>query len=243
MKRIGVIGAGRIGLPVIAFLRESPAYSLVSVLVRSERHDAEWPFVTDVTAFFANEFDLIIETAGPAALREHGVQALAQADVWSVSACALADAGFRRLLESIGVENGHRLRLVSGSISGLDGVAAIAAADPSARLRLFAKRPRGGDRSETLFSGALSAGARAYPNEVNFAVAAALAGSGMEEAILELSDSGPDGSHALGFHLESSIGAIDSTVTLEPLASDRLHPVAASLIAGLKRETQTIWAG
>ena len=87
--------------------------------------------------------DLIVEAAGPAALAEHGARALAVADVWTVSGAALADPRLYEELEAAGRRSGHRLRLLSGAIAGLDGIA-MAFADPDATLKLEVDLPAGG---------------------------------------------------------------------------------------------------
>lgn len=237
------MGAGRIASPVIAFLRRDAHFALECVLARQARSDLDYPYATAANDFFARRFDLIIEAAGPEALRAHGVAALRSADVWSVSAGALVDDEFRRRLEATGVERGHRLRLVSGSASGLDGASAIAASAPDVRLNLFAARPGLAGMPGAAFAGPLRDAARAYPNDVNFAVAAAIAAGGIDNAIIELRDTGIGGAHELGFQARDGFGEIESRARFKPLSDGALHPVAASLIAALRRETQTIWAG
>ena len=243
MKRVGVIGAGRIAAPVIAFLQRDPHFALTGVLARRARSDLDYPYETQADDFFARDFDLIVEAAGPSALRAYGAAALRIADVWSVSAGALVDNDFRRRLEAIGAESGHRLRLVSGSVSGLDGASAIAASAPAVELNLFATRPNLSETSGVAFAGSLRDAARAYPNDVNFAVATAIAAGGLDNAVIELKDSGIGGAHELGFQARDGFGEIESRVRFNPLSDGALHPVAASLIAALRRETQTIWAG
>ena len=99
------------------------------VLARSARTVEGVDVGDDPDAFFDQAVDLVIEAAGPDAVRTHGVAALRRADVWSVSGTALADPTLFADLEENGAESGHRLRLVPGAIAGLDGVAALSVAD------------------------------------------------------------------------------------------------------------------
>ncbi|MFX6201753.1 hypothetical protein ABTF50_20350, partial [Acinetobacter baumannii] len=75
-KRINVIGAGRIGRPVLAYLRTAPAWRLGLCLVRDASRAGEPEATADPERFFAEPADLIIEAAGPEALRLHGARAL-----------------------------------------------------------------------------------------------------------------------------------------------------------------------
>ncbi|MBN8941945.1 MAG: DUF108 domain-containing protein [Rhizobiales bacterium] len=241
-RRIHVIGAGRIGRPVLAFLRTAPAWRLGLCLVRDANRAGEPEATADAERFFAEPADLIIEAAGPEALRRHGARALASADVWTVSASALADPGLFAGLEAAGRAHGHRLRLLPGALGGLDGVAA-ASVDPDARLQVTASRPGMTGIAGEVFAGRLDEAVRRYPNEINIAVAAALAGPGVARASVRLDDPGPDGAHILGLSVDSRFGRFSAVAEIEPDPAKRMHPVAACIIAALERETATIWAG
>ncbi|MGE3925501.1 MAG: hypothetical protein AB7G13_21415, partial [Lautropia sp.] len=136
-RRVGVVGCGRIARPIISALEagELPAWLLGAVLARTARTLGRIRVTGDIDAFLGAGHDLIIEAAGPAVLATHGVRLLEHADVWSVSAAALADPALQAALEATGQRTGHRLRLVPGAIAGLDGVA-MAALDPDVRLDL-----------------------------------------------------------------------------------------------------------
>jgi aspartate dehydrogenase len=239
-RRVNVIGAGRIATPVLAFLRESPDWRLGLCLVRGVSAAPE--ATADVDCFFSDPADLIIEVAGPAALLMHGARALALADVWTVSAGALADRDAFDRLDMVGRAHGHRLRLLSGAIGGLDGVAA-ASVDPQARLHVTAARPGMAGNPGQAYSGPLAEAAERFPHEVNIAVAAALAGPGIARTSVTLLDPGEGGAHVLSLSVESRFGRFEAVHTIEADPAKRIHPVAASIIAALKRESQTIRAG
>jgi aspartate dehydrogenase len=189
--------------------------------------------------FFEQKFDVIVEAAGPQALAEHGVRALGIADVWTVSGTALADAQLFEELQKAGASSGHRLRLVSGAIAGLDGVAA-AAVDPSMQLDLSIDLAPGDAPAGTVFTGTVREAAKRYPDSVNVAVAAALAGPGLDRARIAVTNpTGPR--HRLALRAQSRFGALGAWT--EPRLAPDAHPVAASLIAALRRELQTVWAG
>jgi aspartate dehydrogenase len=205
-------------------------WEIAGVLTRSLSPDS----------FFLNAYDLIIEAAGPAALAMHGARALAIADVWTVSGTALADERLFRDLESMARNSGHRLRLVSGAIAGLDGIAA-AAIDPSMRLSLSIDLPPTDARHGASFKGTVREAAQRFPDGVNVAVAAALAGPGLDQVEIEVSNPGRVERHRLALTAESRFGSLAAWV--EPRLAPGSHPVAACLVAALRRELQAIWAG
>lgn len=241
-RRLGLIGCGRIGQPVVDAWQAGalPGWQVAGVLVRTPRGTACAGWTTEADAFFAQPYDLILETAGPQALARHGTRALAASDVWSVSAAALADADLHAALATAGHAAGHRLRLVSGAIAGLDGVA-MAAVDPQADLQLDIDLPPGPEPAGAVFAGPVREGALRFPNQLNVAVAAALAGPGLDRARLVVRRPGPVPAHRLALHAAGRFGTVEAAVV--PRVGPGVHPVAASLIANLRRELQVVWAG
>lgn len=236
--RVKLVGLGRIGRPVAAFLRDADGFDLDAVLVRdASRHGDGLPVTADADAFFATGCDLVIDAAGPRALAAWGERALRLADVWSIGAAALADDALRARLEETGRRAGHCLRLLPGAVAGLDGVAA-AAAQAGARVRLSMARPGAGAG----FEGTAREAAHAFPDETNIAVAAALAGIGLDATRVRLAEP-EEGGHRLRLDVEASYGRLDVEVALKPLSADTLHPVAASIIAALRREREVIRVG
>lgn len=236
MRRVGIIGAGRIATPVIAELATGaiPGWTLAGVLARSARTVAGVPVEADPGRFFGGRFDLIVEAAGPEALRFHALAALARADVWSVGAAALADPVFRAAVEDAGREHGHRVRLIA-PFPAIE-VASLAA---SGDLAITVSR-----RSATTglrFAGAVEDAARQLPDETNFAVAAALAGPGLSRTRIGIVDAGPEGEHRLTVTGAAPHGTYGAAATFPQPGGGALHPVAAALIAALKREAAVIW--
>lgn len=235
VKNVGVIGAGRIAGPVIEFLQSSQDWTLERVLVRSGR---PIPLATTEPAeFFSGGLDLVIDAAGPGALAAHGERALAVCDLWSIGAAALVDDDLRRRLVEAGQRSGTRLRLLSGAIAGLDGMAA--AAEAGATLSVHVRHPAGQARGAG--SGTLRQVAGRFPDEVNFAVAAALAGPGIEATRVEMS--AEDAAHRLAIEAECGFGRVRCQSEFAQPAAWSLHPVSASIIAALRREKRVIWAG
>lgn len=241
-RRLGLIGCGRIATPIIDSWNNGglPGWTITGVLARGIHSVGALRSTDDADAFFAAPYDLIVETAGPLALAAHGARALAVADVWTVSAAALADASLLSALQTAGRQAGHRLRVVPGAIAGLDGVA-MASVDPDAALQLDIDLMPGEGLRRLVFSGTVREAAARYPNSVNVAAAAALAGPGMDRAQIQVSYPGAVPRHQLALVASSRYGTVRAS--LEPLVGAGVHPVAASLIAALRRELQTVWVG
>ncbi len=242
MRRLGLIGHGRIAAPVLEAWRRGalPGWQVCSVLVRQPRADDDPLFTTGLEAFMATRPERVVELAGPTALATVGEAVLRQAELWTISAAALADAALHQRLEAAARAGGHRLRILPGAFAGLDGVAASAVA-PNHRLSLQIDLPPGPGPAQTRFSGTVREAARRYPNAVNVAVAAALAGPGLDATQVEVRHPGPVAKHRLALQADSAAGQLRVEVT--PDLGQGVHPVASSVIAALQRETQVVWVG
>lgn len=245
VTRIGIIGAGRIAQAIMASIRngEAGACDVSAVLARRnvERSDLEPLLTTDREAFLATRPDLIVEAAGPAALAEHGVAAIAVTDIWSISAMALADPDFAATVEAAGKRSGHRLRLVGGAVAGLDA-AAIAARDPNAKIRFEAITDGASDGPPDFEGSAREAVAKLHG--VNVVAAAALAGTGLDATTLKFFDRKPGARRYFNIHIESTVGIymMSSSPNLSPTLG-ATAVVAASVITALVQAQQTVWAG
>ena len=214
--------------------------------------------MTDPAAFLARDRDLIIECAGPAALARHGAAALRCADVWTSSAAALADSVLADALAAAGQGSGHRLRVLAGAIAGLDGIATIAT-DPAATLQLSIDLPPAsvslsasvsasasasasacGDET-VVDSGSVRAVALRHPDLVNVAVAAALAGPGLDRSRLQLLRP-PPGRHRLRVDAQGRTGRMRLDLDLSPVMPGR-HPVAMAIIAAMRQAVEPVYAG
>ena len=242
VRRLGLIGCGGIAMPVIEAWRSGglPGWEIAGVLARHARTIGPLQATDVADAFFALPLDLVIDTAGPQALAAHGVRALAVADVWTVGAAALADAALLRALEHAGRQAGHRLRVMPGAIAGLDGVA-MAAVDPLAVLQLDIDLMPSAQSPGRVFSGSVREAAVRFPHHVNVAVAAALAGPGLDASRIDVHQPGAVPVHRLGLTATSCYGTVRAAV--EPRVGLGVHPVAACIVAALRRELATVWVG
>ncbi len=240
--RFALIGHGRIGAAVVQAWQGGalPGWQLAGVLVRQLPAGAPPWLVADRGALLARAPDVIVEAAGPAALADHAEAALAVADVWTVSPAALADAGLAARIERAGAASGHRLRVLPGAMAGLDGVA-MGAVDPAARLTLEVELRPDGQPAALLFEGSVREAARRFPDSVNVAAAAALAGPGLDAARIRVSRPGPVPSNRLALQSDGAFGTVQAQVV--PRVAPGVHPVAACIVAALRRQRSVIWVG
>jgi aspartate dehydrogenase len=241
-RRLGLVGCGRIGGPVLAACEGGrlPGWEVCSVLVRRADTIRGPLFLTDLAAFLATKPDLVVEVAGPSALASVADRVLRCADLWTISGAALADEALMMTLEAVGRQSSHRLRVLAGAFAGLDGVAAATAA-PGTMLKLSIELLPGPAPAECCFSGSVREAAQRFPNAVNVAVAAALAGPGLDATQVVVRHPGPVARNRLALHAESAAGTLH--VEVEPELGQGVHPVACSVIASLRREMQVIWVG
>ncbi|MCB1430938.1 MAG: DUF108 domain-containing protein [Alphaproteobacteria bacterium] len=225
MPVVSIIGNGRIARPIRGRLDDAPGWALGRVLVRRDAPDIAGA-VTGEDAFFSYPADLIIDAAGPAALRQHGLRCLAHADLWTIGTAALADDGFRQELEAEASRHDRQVRLFSNG---------LAAPLPRAEhLYITIRRPGLDDP----WSGPLRDAVLRHPDELNSAVAAALAGPGVDKTRVTLEDSGPGGEHALYAEGTTSCGRWKRSVHFISPDASMIHPVSAQILEALRREIQ-----
>ncbi len=245
MPRLGIIGAGRIARTVIDAVLNGGAgdWQLVGVLARQAgaRDGIGAPVEDNISDFLRHKPDLIVEMAGPAALREHGVAALRASDLWSISGMALADGEFMQALESAGRLTHHRVRLLPGAISGLDGVAA-AAVDPAVQVRIRAATANDAPDAKPEFVGSAQDVLGRYSG-INVIAAIAVAGAGLEQTRVEYLPAQPGVRRRFTVTSESQYGRFSATSEPVTTKENGTRTVSASVIAALARETQVIWAG
>lgn len=244
-RRVGFIGRGRLAAGVARAIADGgvPGWEVGAALARDGRERAfPGPVLTDRAAFFGSGLDLIIEAGGPQALVEFGPAALAAADLWTISASALADPAFYERMERIGAETGHRLRLVAGAFGGMDAVAALATL-PGTTVT-FAATWTGDDASKPAVRETASAREIVSRHRgVNALAAAAIAGVGLDATRIDYAGEGPGGLRVLAVEATGPGGtyAGRSTPTVDPQAGAQM--VVGSLVAALRNETRVIWCG
>ncbi len=245
--RIGLIGCGAIGRALLDAADRgglAPEQRIVAVLVRRQRPSPSGVLVTtDPTGFLAEQPAAVIEVAGHDAVRAHGVACLAAgADLVVTSVGALADDALRSELEEAARRAGRRVIVASAGIGALDILAGAAQGGlerVTVTVRKDASAWRGtaaesridlGDLREpaVLFDGPVREGALAYPQNVNIAAAAALAGLGLDRTRLVIVADPTVGDHVVTIDAEGAFGRFSFREEVRPTAE---NPKTGRLVA------------
>jgi aspartate dehydrogenase len=245
-RRVGLIGCGTIGRPVARALLAGRAgrHSLATVLARTARQLDGFPVIADVDAFLRGQYDLVIETGGPEAFRALVPAALERSEVWAVSPIPLADPALEGDIRRIAAATGHALRIAPGALAAFDGIA-TAVAGGLERLDVFVDLGAGdAPAPELLFEGTARAVGQRFSEGVNVAIAAALAGPGLDATHVRVMRP-PRGTigRTMGFTVRSRAGTFELTARPRVAPAEDIHTVAASLIAMLRHETAGIVVG
>lgn len=219
---ITLIGRGRIGTQVAEALRDLPGYRLSAVLGRDARD--------------LSPADLVIDTAGPQALRRFGADALRVGELWTVGAAALIDPALREDLWTLARDTGHRLRLFTGWING------PALCPPSVPARLYIRQsaPDLLDRPGVVFNGPLAEAASRFPDHLNTAFATALCGPGIENTRITLWSTPQGGPHRIAARFTMPGQTIRSDIRFDRPGP---HPVASAIVAALARRSDPVRLG
>lgn len=244
MKNIGIIGCGRIGGPVIKAIQSGQAgdYTLGAVLTRNQQQLDHILTIVDPDVFFSQSFDLVIDTGGPTSMAQHAGRILETSDLWTVNAAALADPTLYELLESTGERFGNRLRVLSGAIAGLDGVATLSI-DGDAVISTTVDVAPNIEGRKSLFKGSVREAAKLFPDSVNVAFATGLAASAVDKVQVEVIQPAEDEARTLGIKVTSQYGHCEVLTIPNVIPPEEIHTVAACIIAALRKENLVIWVG
>lgn len=223
IKHIHVIGHGKIGSDIAAYIAASKTLTLGRILTLSGHPDTN-----NIEKLLCEPADLIIEAAGPKALKETALACLARCELWSVGGATLADAGFMQKIEKLAKQSGNKLRLFAPWAYGIDTTPQSSISS----LKITMGRPGMQD-----WSGPLGKAAKLFPNEVNFAVSAAFAGPGIDRTEIVFVPLDDLGIHQIRTECETEAGVIKSSIDFN---KEGRHPTALSIIAALEQLSQPI---
>lgn len=205
MIRAALIGHGAIGRRLVAILAtRRDTVEVVGALTRGGTGATAadgTPRVASLGALLALRPDVVVECAGHAALRAHGVAVLeAGRDLLVASVGALADPALEAALAAAARASGARVLVSAGALGGLDALAAARLAGLDAVEYESTKAPaawRGTPAEALVDLDALDAprvfletdardAARRFPQNANVAAAVAIAGAGFEATRVRL---------------------------------------------------------
>jgi aspartate dehydrogenase len=240
--RIALVGCGAIGTSVLELLRGDAALKVVAVVVPADGIAAARPIAQRLapdaqpgTAVPAEGIDLVVETAGHAAIEQHVLPALARGTPCVVASVgALSAPGFAEKLEAAAVAGGTQVQLIPGAIGGIDALAAarIGGLDsvrytgrkpPHAWKGTPAEQGRDLDAlsSETvIFEGSAREAALLYPKNANVAATVSLAGLGLDRTRVRLIADPATAENVHTVEADGEFGSFELTMRNKPLAAN-----------------------
>ena len=192
MIRIGLLGCGNIG-HVIAKNRENcqivALYDQVFSRAQELAGISGGTAYSDFDSFVCAEFDYVVEAASVQAARQYGKTALARGKhLILLSVGALADPAFLSSLVETARENGCRVYVPSGAVTGLDNLKVGQIAPFSRLLLRTTKSPASlgieAPERRMIFRGKANECIKEFPRNVNVSVALSLAAG--QDADVEL---------------------------------------------------------
>lgn len=238
ITRIALVGCGAIGTSVLELLRGDPALKVVAIVVPAEGIAAAQkaaPGAQVGSAVPADGIDLVVETAGHAAIEEHVLPALARGTPCVVASVgALSATGFAEKLEAAAVAGRTQVQLIPGAIGGIDALAAarIGGLDsvrytgrkpPQAWKGTPAEQGRNLDtlaHETVIFEGSAREAALLYPKNANVAATVSLAGLGLDQTLVRLIADPATTENVHTVEAEGAFGSFALTMRNKPLAAN-----------------------
>jgi aspartate dehydrogenase len=238
ITRIALIGCGAIGTAVLDLLRDDPALRVTVVVVPAEGMAAAQKVVpgAEVTSMVpVADIDLVVETAGHAAIEEHVLPALARGTPCVVASVgALSAAGLAEKLEAAAIAGRTQVQLIPGAIGAIDALAAarIGGLDsvrytgrkpPKAWKGTPAEQGRDLDalaEATVIFEGSAREAALLYPKNANVAATVSLAGLGLDKTLVRLIADPATAENVHTVEAEGAFGSFELTMRNKPLAAN-----------------------
>ncbi|MDQ0011970.1 aspartate dehydrogenase [Variovorax boronicumulans] len=238
ITRIALVGCGAIGTAVLDLLRGDPALQVAVVVVPAEGMAAAQKAVpgAQVTSRVpVSGIDLVVETAGHAAIEEHVLPALARGTPCVVASVgALSATGLAEKLEAAAVAGRTQVQLIPGAIGGIDALAAarIGGLDsvrytgrkpPKAWKGTPAEQGRDLDaltQATVIFEGSAREAALLYPKNANVAATVSLAGLGLDKTQVRLIADPATAENVHTVEAEGAFGSFELTMRNKPLAAN-----------------------
>ncbi len=238
ITRIALVGCGAIGTAVLELLRGDPALRVTVIVVPAEGIAAAQqavPGAQVLSTVPVAGIDLVVETAGHAAIEEHVLPALTRGTPCVVASVgALSATGLAEKLEAAAVAGRTQVQLIPGAIGGIDALAAarIGGLDsvrytgrkpPKAWKGTPAEQGRDLDaltHETVIFEGSAREAALLYPKNANVAATVSLAGLGLDKTLVRLIADPATAENVHTVEAEGAFGSFALTMRNKPLAAN-----------------------
>jgi aspartate dehydrogenase len=231
MLRVALIGCGAIGSSVIELLKGDASLAVVAVVVPHEGVAAAQavlqtlaPGVQVGTAVPASGVDLVVETAGHAAIEEHVLPALRRGTPCVVASVgALSAQGLAEKLEIAAITGGTQVQLIAGAIGAIDALAAarIGGLD---NVRYTGRKPprawKGTPAEQGRDLDALTAECVIFEGSAREAATVSLAGLGLDRTQVRLIADPAVDENVHTVEAEGAFGSFELSMRNKPLAAN-----------------------
>lgn len=236
--RIALVGCGAIGTSVLQLLHGDPALKVVAVVVPADAIAAAQKAAPDAqvgSAVPADGIDLVVETAGHAAIEQHVLPALARGLPCVVASVgALSATGLAEKLEAAAVAGSTQVQLIPGAIGAIDALAAARIGGLDS-VRYTGRKPplawkgtpaeQGRDlgalaHETVIFEGSAREAALLYPKNANVAATVSLAGLGLDRTMVRLIADPATAENVHTVEAEGAFGSFELTMRNKPLAAN-----------------------
>ncbi|BEP41922.1 aspartate dehydrogenase [Variovorax sp. 375MFSha3.1] len=236
--RIALVGCGAIGTSVLELLHGDPALKVVAVVVPADAIASARKAAPDAqvgSALPAAGIDLVVETAGHAAIEQHVLPALARGTPCVVASVgALSATGFAEKLEAAAAAGKTQVQLIAGAIGAIDALAAARIGGLDS-VRYTGRKPpqawkgtpaeQGRDlgalaRETVIFEGSAREAALLYPKNANVAATVSLAGLGLDRTMVRLIADPATAENVHTVEAEGAFGSFELTMRNKPLAAN-----------------------
>ncbi|MCD7725280.1 MAG: DUF108 domain-containing protein [Clostridiales bacterium] len=184
MKRIGLLGCGKIGQNILENLSSTENVEITFIQDPFYKMQSEYPVLAKPDKSILEQTDLVIESAMSDVLKENADMILQYCDMMVFSVTAFADAQFYYHVQSLLEQYYHRIYLPHGAILGIDGIADGKEVIEEVCIETV-KNPKSLGRKDTertiLYEGSCREACKLYPRNVNVHATIALAGIGFDK--------------------------------------------------------------
>ncbi len=184
-RKIGILGAGKIGVAIHDALAEIEGVELAYMLAGRRKPEGvpEALILTEMAQALEQEVDLVIEVAVPDLIHDHGAAILAKSDLCAFSCTALARPETEQAVRAASAAAGTRFFVPHGAVMALDGLADGRDVIEKVTITTIKSGPSLGlaeDAEGALFEGTARDACLQFPRNVNVHAAVALAGIGFD---------------------------------------------------------------